>query len=306
MPTEPTLAKVVIIGGMPRSGTNLARRLVGSHSHIAMAPVEFNFFGKLAAGWDIAKILAEPKFRERYPLEADDLVGREAAEVYRTLLSRYATDIGKPIAGEKSPRNEFFYRQILETLPGSDVRFVHMVRNPFDVIASYKNAPFRGLNPDNDEHTIASVAQEWVRSASLAAARSLTLPQRYRMVLFETMTENPDETVRQICAFLELDVQLKRMRELADFDGFGDNTSFKKPKHERPKNAPKIKQLESRKGHLTDKEIETVAQICGEIAMALGYEDPDLIARSCPAGPSATPQGYLSRISKRLGVASGR
>jgi len=62
---EATLDRVVIIGGMPRSGTNLARRLIGSHSMIAMPTVEFNFFFKMAAGQSVKQILEDPKLRKR-------------------------------------------------------------------------------------------------------------------------------------------------------------------------------------------------------------------------------------------------
>ena len=124
-----TLSRAVVIGGMPRSGTNLARRIVGSHSLVAVPPAELGFYQKIASGWTIEKILTEPKFLDRYRPDVKDLVHLEGDVVYRHLLARYAASKGKSIPGEKSPLNEFFYRDIQRCFAGCDLRFVHMVRN---------------------------------------------------------------------------------------------------------------------------------------------------------------------------------
>ena len=297
MTTDVTLDRVVIMGGMPRSGTNLARRLVGSHSMIAMPPVEFNFLNRLSAGSSVEQILNDPKLIQRYEPELADLTRLEPCRVYRALLARYAAHVGKPIAGEKSPRNEFHWRTIQEYMPGSDCRFIQMVRNPFDVIASYKNAPFRGANPNNDVDTIASIAEEWTRSASLGAARNFSEPETYKMIRFEDLTADTASVIGDVCDFLGVEFEESRMLELSDYEGHGDNTSFKDP-NKSSKSGPKIKQLESRKEFLSEEDIETVASICGEMALALGYEDPDYEVKRQKV--SATRGNYLARIGRKL------
>lgn len=42
--------RFVLIAGMPRSGTNLVRRIVGSHSEIAIPSAEFVFLEKYSWG----------------------------------------------------------------------------------------------------------------------------------------------------------------------------------------------------------------------------------------------------------------
>jgi len=300
--TDVTLDRVVIIGGMPRSGTNLARRLIGSHSMIAMPPVEFNFLNRAASGVGVEQILRDPKLAQRYEPELEDLTGLDACAAYRALLARYAAHVGKPIAGEKSPRNEFHWRTIRQYLPGSDCRFVQMVRNPFDVIASYKNAPFRGSNPNNDVETIASVAEEWTRSASLGAARNFSEPDTYKLVRFEDLTTDTAAVMSKVCEFLDVEFEESRMLELSDYEGHGDNTSFKDPNRS-SRSGPKIKQLESRKQFLSDADVETVAGICGEVALALGYDDPDYESR--PAARLAARRSYLARLGRKLKLQAG-
>ena len=52
------MRKFILIGGISRSGTNLVRRVIGSHSKIAIPPGEFNFFSKYNNGKTVKEILA--------------------------------------------------------------------------------------------------------------------------------------------------------------------------------------------------------------------------------------------------------
>lgn len=298
MPAAQSSEKFVIVCGMPRSGTNLMRRIVGSHSQIGIPPVELNFFRQLSQGLGVREILADRKFSQRYELDTGDLRDEPPETVYRELMTRYARHLDKPVAGDKSPRNEFYYRELCRFLPDADVRVVHMVRNPFDMIASYKNAPFRGGNAAKDVNAVAAMAHEWLRSATLAAARTVAQPDRYLMVRFEDLTDDTPAVAGRICHMLEVDCEEQRMVELADYEGTADNTSFKESRP-KGKDQPKIKKLDSRKERLTNQDIEHVGRICGEVALALGYEDPDL----CEAGwnPLAPERhGYISRLARRF------
>lgn len=301
--TDSQTPRIVILGGMPRSGTNLARRLIGSHSQIAMPSVEFNFFGKLAAGHSVERIINDPHFRQRYAPDLSDIDWSDPCAVYRELLARYAALKQKPIPGEKTPRNEFHYARIRECLKGFDVRFIQMVRNPFDVIASYKNAPFRGPNPENDASTIQTVAQEWVRSASVGAARTLAQPDDYLMVRFEDLTAKTHDVTERICRVLGVGFEPERMLELSDYHGRADNTSFREESPVADEASTKIKRLDSRKTHLTAEEIQLVGQICGEVALALGYADPDFeVALRVAPADERSPRSYIQRITQRIGL----
>lgn len=292
------LDKVVIIGGMPRSGTNLARRLIGSHTQIGVAPVEFSLFRKRAEGMSLVDIIGAPRFQERYELDVSDLYDTDDQTAYQQLLMRYANHVGKPIAGEKSPRNEFFYDEILQFLPDSDVFFLHMVRNPFDVLASFKNAPFRG-SVATDEATIESISHEWARSLSIGSVRAALNPDRYRLVVFESLTSNTDTEVASICQFLQVDSEQRRMQEMSDYAGHDDNTSFRST--DKPDNgSAKVKKLESRKNHLDAAEIEIVGKICGPLAVALGYQDADFSRNYTTAGTSQSVNKRLSGFRKLL------
>jgi hypothetical protein len=276
---DAALSRVFVIGGMPRSGTNLARRLIGSHSQVAIPPVEFHY----------------------HPV-VEDLVHLHSDLVYQQLLARYTALKGKSIAGEKSPLNEFYYRDIRRCLADSDLRFIHMVRNPFDVVASYKNAPFRGVSANNDVPKLATIAREWVRSVSLATARTLVQSDSYRMIRFEDLTSDTATVTASLCTFLGLEFERERMLSLADYQGQPDNTSFTAQRSSCSDMEPAVKQLDSRKAHLSETEVLTVGSICGEIAQAIGYEDPDFDRAPSDAAMAGQSQGYFGWFSQKLGL----
>lgn len=283
--------KAVLVGGLPRSGTNLVRRIVGSHSDIAMPPVEFMFFQKLATGRTVQDILSADEFRKRYEVDVSDLYGETPEAVYRELLTRYARHIGKPVAGEKSPRNELNYDRILKSLSGFDTRFIQIVRNPLDVIASFKYAPFR-KNVLPDETEIAALVSDWVRSLSVGLARAFTAPASYRVIKYETLTADPEQETRKLCEFLGVDFQGERMLNLADFSEHKDNTSFAgdDSNAQTGDSAGRVRNRQSRKSHLSPAELDIVTGLCGELALAFGYDDEEFSRPDSPVNLPGPPK----------------
>jgi len=266
-------------------------------------PVELKYYENLQSGNSVRQILTKEKFIRRFPLDVSNLYSAPPDEVFRDLLSRYAESIGKPMAGEKSPGNEFYFAAMMNALKGFDVRFIHLIRNPFDTIASYKHANFRSQEShDSPLHGIAERAEKWKRSLSLGLARAMFQPQVYCLVKFEDLTNDAANTTARLCEFLDVEFEGDRMLSLSDFSKNRDNTSFpdsdsaKSP--EAVDNVGRVRILESRKGYLTEQEIQLVGAICGEMAQAIGYEDEDFNAASPETIASA---GHVRRnIGRRI------
>ena len=165
-------AEAVFIVGVSRSGTTLMRKVLGSHSRIAVAP-ENHYLGHLLP-WEGARVylrragdlrddaavrrlvelvyagklqertwLREPSPFWRWlthsvprgDLEARLLAGeRSERGVFTTLLRVYADRRGKAIVGEKTPAHVGWADTLLEWYPGG--RIVHMVRDPRAVYVS--------------------------------------------------------------------------------------------------------------------------------------------------------------------------
>ncbi len=264
------MRKIVLVSGLGRSGTNLTRRIIGSHSKIAIPPAEFKFFSEHARGKSVRDILSNERL-EQWNVDFSDLYSCEPRDVYVKSLTRYAESIGKEILGEKTPLNEFYYDTIQDWLQDFEIKFVHMVRNPFDVVASQKHM----FGKTNRKIDVSVYCRNWQRSVSMGLARANNNPKGYYLLRFEDLTADAVTVTRDLCDFLEVDFEQDRMLTLSDFSGHRDNTSFVDVNSKADKKYTAIRQPQSRKHFLTDPEKRAVGSICGELALALGYQDDD-------------------------------
>jgi hypothetical protein len=164
--------EAVFIVGVSRSGTTLMRRVLDSHSRIAIA-TENHYLGHLLP-WEGARtyfrragdlredpsirrlvnLIYSGEFQQRSRLREvspfwrwltrhvpqPDLEARllaaERSErgIFTALLRAYADRRGKAVMGEKTPAHLAFVETLLEWYPGA--RIVHMVRDPRAVYVS--------------------------------------------------------------------------------------------------------------------------------------------------------------------------
>ena len=266
--------KLILIGGIPRSGTNLARRIIGSHSKIAIPPGEFQFFYQYMKGKSVKQILDNIRLRS-WNIDFSNLYSYEHQKAFIKALIRYTESIGKDIPGEKSPLNEFFYDIILDWLRDFEIRFIHLVRNPFDVMASYKYFNFLKNKRKSTLNSINAHIINWNRSVSMGLARSYYNPSKYYVLKYEDLASDPVGKTKELCEFIGVNFEKERMLRLSDYSGYNDNTSFKKNSGKSHKDYRGINKPESRKHYLDGSEIRRVVTVCGELALALGYKDTD-------------------------------
>ncbi|MBX3029479.1 MAG: sulfotransferase [Chloroflexi bacterium] len=169
MTTEP---EAIFVVGVSRSGTTLMRRVLGSHSRIAIA-TENHYLGHLLP-WEgarsyfrrlgdlhddatidrIVDLIYSGEFQHRSPLrelspywrwltrviEPDEMRQRLLASdrtergTFTVLMRVFADHKRKPIMGEKTPAHLAWAHTLLEWYPGA--RIVHMVRDPRGVYVS--------------------------------------------------------------------------------------------------------------------------------------------------------------------------
>jgi hypothetical protein len=267
------MKKFIIIGGIPRSGTNLTRRVIGSHSKVAVPPAEFQFFSGYAEGKSVKDILSNKKLK-RWGIDLSDLRSCDHREAFIGALARYTESVSKEIPGEKTPLNEFYYDIIQEWLRDFELKFIHVVRNPLDAMASFKH--FTTRRDDRKSYAgISAHSRNWARSVSMGLARAHRNPEGYYVLKYEDLATNPVSVTQDVCAFLGIAFEKERMLGLSDFEGHRDNTSFPQNRGRTHEKYSDIRKPESRKHYLTDSEIHIVNSTCGELALALGYQDED-------------------------------
>jgi hypothetical protein len=265
------LEKIVLIGGVGRSGTTLTRKIIGSHSKIAVTPTELKMFTFASKGKSVLETLSRGRL-EPWGVDFSDLYSCPFQEAFIKAILRYKTSVGKEIAGEKSTYYEFFYDTLQEWLSDFNFKFIHLIRNPFDVMASHKY--FLNITGTN----LTPFAVDWQRSASLGAVRAHLNPDKYFLLQYEELTTNPFDIIKKLCSFMGVDTEFKRMLNFTDYSSDYDQkltkmTSFSDSYRNSHIQYPKIKLPESRKKYLTKKEINIGKSIFGELAQAFGYDD---------------------------------
>lgn len=142
----------LIILGFKRSGTSLLRVLLNSHSKIAVGP-EIKFMQwaskKFPATFeDFEKISQREKDDFEFSTETVQKIynnSKTADDLLRNWCIEYRNKTGKEIWGDKTPQNFKYLRMLSKKFP--DSLYVHIVRNPYDVmISSKKRNQYMGLH----------------------------------------------------------------------------------------------------------------------------------------------------------------
>ncbi len=123
---------------------------------------------------------------------------------------------GKSIACEQTPRNIFYARELLQAYPNAVV--VHMLRDPRAVMASQKRRwQRRSLATDAKRFPLLQSIRVWVNyhpytiarlwARATRAAGALGDHPRFKVIRFEDLLANPEETVRKLAAAIEIDFE---------------------------------------------------------------------------------------------------
>ena len=274
----------VLIGGMRRSGTSLMRKILGSHTDVALLPTELRFFEKIYDGSELDEERFEAALNralaflqtKQFSLSRDSLWLRAKdhpktwANLFTAILEEYRDKQAKLICGDKSPLYEFAYSEFCQWFEGTGLYFVHMVRNPIDCYASLKY-----LEGGKFKANIVYWCFQWNWSVSIGLKESSLHPQDYSFVTYEDLTANPNEIVEALCRKMGLKSQLDRMLAMADYAGeYAENSSF----HQSERigggwqNRVSSKDALDRSSQIEDDERKFIVQHCGALANLVGYD----------------------------------
>jgi sulfotransferase family protein len=205
------LRRPIFVVGCPRSGTTLVQCILSASSQAFSLP-ETHFFSyvipairarpdtllradQLDALRDAFQTEAELILSDAFwkPLRADkDLT---AGDVFVEIVEHYRTAPGLR-AIEKTPRHVLHLDTIAQAF--SDARFVNLVRDPIDVASSLLGVPFES------SRSMLSYAQRWTESIQAARDFAGQQPGRLMSVVYERLVRQPEATVRELCAFVDL------------------------------------------------------------------------------------------------------
>lgn len=190
----------IFIGGTPRSGTTLVRRILDRHPAFCCGP-ETGIL--LPGGMRIDQVASA------YAWPADDLRALMAASDSQgafvdAFAARYRQRRDRPRWAEKTPLNVTCFDWALERFP--EARAVHVIRDGRDVVCSMRQHPdrrwvdgveVRELRPQSAE----SYMRRWVRDTEAGIGRRGDT--RYLEIRYEELVADPEAVMRGLVEALE-------------------------------------------------------------------------------------------------------
>ncbi len=195
-----SLTAPIFVGGAPRSGTTLARAILNAHPDVACGP-ELRAFPALARLYRETAAAMGQTLEAHYFFNAADLKGT-FREFITSFLKAFHERSGKRFIAEKTPANALYFRELHQLFPES--RFIHVVRDPRDVVASLIRQDWR------DEKTgkrlpitasLAGAATGW-RDHVAAARAAGTEGAPVFELQYEKLIAAPAETIGDLFRFL--------------------------------------------------------------------------------------------------------
>lgn len=200
----------IFIGGPDRCGKTTMRAFLASHPNISIPAVGSNMwtyfygqYGDLRRGDNFERCLdamlhykhvrflnPDPERIRREFWQGEPTYGR----LFALFLMHHAEREGKPRWGAQTGLIERYADHVFEAYPTA--KLVHMLRDPRD-----RYEASLALWPDGKGRAGGATAR-WNYSARLATRNRQRYPARYMVVRYESMVTEPEDTIRQVCAFL--------------------------------------------------------------------------------------------------------
>jgi hypothetical protein len=186
----------IVLGGAPRSGTTLLRRLLDRHPEVCSG-AETKLF--VPAAFNLAW-LAQAYAIPHHELEDMRRTARSQAAFIDTFAARVRAESGKVRWAEKTPQNIRHLDWILEHFPVASV--VHIIRDGRDVICSMREHPdWRWVDGAWQRVLVPRpldwYAQRWLEDTSSGVARRGD--SRYAEVRYEDLVADPRSALQAIC-----------------------------------------------------------------------------------------------------------
>lgn len=292
---------LIFVVGNSRSGTTMMSRILARHSQI-FSFHELHFFGELwtpneqhqAIAIEESELLmarllcvqrdgyltqGDPK---AYLSEAQEVIKSISASeltpaiVFKSFLLYEAQKNNKIIPCDHTPGNVFFINEILDLYP--EARIINMIRDPRDVLLSQKgkwkrrflgatNIPLKEAIRAKANYHPLTISKLW-NSAVDAGTKSSDREGVYSLK-FETLLQEPEAKVREICTFLGLSFEPK----LLEVPQVGSSTASDEPSKTGIDSSKAGNWL---KGGLSKTEVFLCQQVTKEYREKYNYKSIDL------------------------------
>lgn len=277
------LIRPFFIIGSGRSGNTLLRRVLQAHSELHIPPENQALGAAItlyrrnrALPWPHLVDLVLGTFQFSHGFEAFGVDLRPLAEQLHDAPKRernlahlldelyrfHATAQHKRCLywGDKTPLNTFNAFKIASVFPGA--RFIHMLRDGVDVVESYVRS---GLISSYEE-----AARRWLASVDAARLVGRRYPSRFIEVRYEDLVREPDEAVREVCAFLDVEFEPDMISRTEHAKSMGDVLQY--DHHAKSLTPISASSVGTGRRVLDSKTLKMLAPVIGAQLRDLGYE----------------------------------
>jgi len=258
--------------GAQRSGTTMLRLMMNAHPELGI-PFEADFLPAYEyardSGYDAARVLGhlaqEPLIQKggiiEDPQQVLDMQPQDFPELVAAAFSAWAANRGKTCWGIKTPGYVTHMDTINQLFP--ECRFIHIVRDGRDVATSYTNLSW------GNSH-IVRLAEDWQWKVTLGHKMGRMLGERYLEIRFEQLVLEPEEVLREICAFLALEFSpaMLSYHENATAEMPSDSMKW----HQQSVSAPNRDKIGAWQRELSAADQVIFEQVAGEALEMLGYD----------------------------------
>jgi hypothetical protein len=199
-------AHFIFVGGSPRSGTTLVQNILDSHPDIFGGP-EFLHLPDIIA---LRSKLHRSIEREWITLFCNrEGVDAKIRELIESLLLPTAKAQHVKFLSEKTPENILVFSELAELFP--DAHFIHVVRDPRAIVASMLQVGARAKGKNVRTARYAYSLHEAIRylkkSLDAGFKAGSAFPDKIHTVLYEKLVTAPEQEIRKICDYLDIDWQ---------------------------------------------------------------------------------------------------
>ncbi|MGF1491618.1 MAG: sulfotransferase [Microcoleaceae cyanobacterium] len=213
-----TLDYPVFLVGCSRSGTTLLQSLLSAHPEVASFPESQFFHHLIPVIYERRRYalgLISRRLKPRMETFFKDEMNRPElmnslprtpfmgnyTRKFMKILKSLAEEQGKTVLLEKTPDHIYYIEYIEKLVPHS--RFIHLIRNGADVIASLYEVTNKYPQPWGGARSIDVCIQDWLRAI---AASEKYLPQPNHVgIRYEQLLEETETVLKRLCQFMGLE-----------------------------------------------------------------------------------------------------
>ncbi|MEG5019236.1 MULTISPECIES: sulfotransferase [unclassified Microcoleus] len=277
--------KRIFLVGSPRSGTTMLQSLLAAHPEVISFP-ESKFFHYLLYKKFAGKLPGRMEAFFKNEINRPELLqGFDDSQTVATKVSWFvgvldglAAEQNKSIWLEKTPEHIYFIEDIQRFLP--DAKFIHILRNSMDTIASLHEATRNSHDLWGPGWDLNHCIHRW--KEAMLISHKYAKNSNHILVKYEEILDNKVKKLEKLCQFMEIEYDDKM---LEFYQEKAAHLSLNLPWHQGIDREVKSNKVHKYHKIFNDQEIryilDKIKRVKGEIAWKLTVEVSEPISDIC-------------------------